>query len=423
VWDDGGMVAPGTTRIAAPGWARLRRSVAELPPVVVDGSLAAAMVGVTIWLGLDYDVAGFRGFDLQAAVLTCAANLPLALRRLAPMRVLLVTCLAAACFFVAGYMPGFNLFGPLLALYTVVASRPLRTAVIGAAATVATIFQSGMAARSYSVATATAQALVATAVAWVFGTGARRLADRNARLLELTEQLRQEREERARAAVVAERVSIARELHDVVAHHMSVISVQAGLARYLLPAGPPAVRSALDTIAGTSHEALEEMRRMLSVLRVVTAKERLDGGFDEPAPGLARLGDLVERVRAAGVPVELTVTGQVADLPPGADLCAYRVVQESLTNVLKHARSARTTVALDYGSDSLVVRVSDAGPGPAPRRAGPPSGHGLMGMRERARLYGGTVSTGPAPGGGFEVTLTLPVPATADAARTLSVRA
>jgi signal transduction histidine kinase len=397
------MPVRGPTRV--PG-RLLRRRLAHLPPIAVDGSLAVAMAGVTIWLGFDYDVAGFRAFDRQAVLLTCLASLPLTLRRSAPMPVLLVSCSAAAWFFAERYMPGFNVVGPLLALYTVVASRPLRTAVIGAVLTAATIFHSGLAAGGNSVPTAAAQALVATASACVFGAGARRLADRNRRLLELSERLRQEREERARLAVLAERVSIARELHDVIAHHMSVISVQAGVARYLLPPGPAAVGDALDTIAAAGHEAMAEMRRMLAVLRTVTAREEADGA---PAPGLARLDDLVERVRAAGVPVEVTVAGPVVALPPGADLCAYRMVQESLTNVLKHAGSARTTVALDYRPGALVVRVSDDGPGVAPSLAGP--AHGLAGMRERALLYGGTLSAGAAPDGGFAVTLTMPVPA------------
>jgi signal transduction histidine kinase len=229
--------------------------------------------------------------------------------------------------------------------------------------------------------------------------------------VELTEQLHQGREERARAAVMEERVRIARELHDVVAHHMSVISVHAGLGRYVLASDPGAAGAALDTIAGTSREAMNEMRRLLAVLRVATAKLTADGGSDEPAPGLARLDDLVERVRAARVSVDVTVTGTAVALPSGADLCVYRVVQEALTNVLKHAASARTTVSLDYRPDALVVRVSDDGPGLSLAPADRAPGHGLVGMRERAGLYGGTLSTGPGPDGGFAVTLALPIPA------------
>jgi signal transduction histidine kinase len=410
----GVTAAVSSRRLASLRWKRLSRRLLSLPPVAVDGSLAAAMVGVTIWIGFDYDVAGFRDFDRQAILLTCLANLPLVLRRSMPMPVLLLTCLAAAWFFSEGYMPSFNLFGPLLALYTVVASQSLRRAVIGAALTAAVIFDSGLVVGIYSVPTAAAQAAVATAVACVFGAGARRLADRNERLLELTEQLRRGREELARAAVMEERVRIARELHDVVAHHMSVISVHAGLGRYVLSADPATVGDALDTIALTSRQAMQEMRRLLAVLRVATAQERTDGSSDEPAPGLARLDDLAERVRAAGVPVEVKITGSVVALPPGADLCAYRVVQESLTNVLKHAGSAATTVAVDYQPGAVVIRVSDEGPGLTPAPAGRVPGHGLLGMRERASLYGGTLSTGPGPDGGFAVLLALPVPTPAE---------
>jgi signal transduction histidine kinase len=257
-------VSPSRRPLLSESWKQLGPRLLRLPPIAVDGALAAAMVGVTIWLGFEYHNTLFRDFDRQAVLLTCLASLPLALRRTAPMPVLVVSCLAAVWFFTEQYMPGFNLFGPLLALYTVVASRPLRTVVIGAGLTTATVIDSGVAASALTLPTASAQALVATAVACVFGTGARRLSDRNERLLELTEQLRHEREERARTAVLEERVRIARELHDVVAHHMSVISVHAGLGRYVLASDPGAAGAALDTIAGTSREAMNEMRRLLA---------------------------------------------------------------------------------------------------------------------------------------------------------------
>jgi signal transduction histidine kinase len=419
--------APPNRRPRSPGfplWERWLAVRPRFPPLAVDGSLAVAMTGVTIWLGSAYHVAGFLDFDLQAVLLTCLASLPLALRRVAPLPVLLISCFAAVWFFHEQYMPGFNVFGPLLALYTVVALKSRRTALIGAVFTSLTIVASGMAAEGFSIPTAMAQSLMATAIAWVFGDGARRLADRNRLLVELTEQLRREREERARTAVVEERVRIARELHDVVAHHMSVISVHTGLAQYVLSSDRETVRDALETIAVTSHQALEEMRRMLAVLRAATAHERTEVGSEEPAPGVARVGDLVERMRVAGIPVEVTVTGEVVALPPGADLCVYRVVQESLTNVLKHAGFARTTVTLDYQPGTLVVRVIDDGPlsAPASAPAANPEarepGHGLMGMRERACLYGGTLSAEPTADGGFAVTLTLPVPAAVEGAVT-----
>ncbi|MFG1891057.1 sensor histidine kinase [Micromonospora sp. NPDC049051] len=386
---------------------RLRQRLHDVPATVVDAAVATAIVTVTAWMGRDYQLPGFREFDAAALVLTCLANIPLAARRRAPMAVLLTCCAAVAWFLNLGYVPSLNLFGPLLAMYTVAATRPTRNAVPGAAATATVIFYSGMVIEVYTPWTALAQALVATLVAWLFGAGARRLADRNHRLLALAEELRREREARARSAVVAERIRIARELHDVVAHHMSVISVQAGLARYVLATDPPTVGAALDTIADSSHEALEEMRRMLALLRVSDTDPRGEGDGRDPAPGLGRLDELVERIRAAGVQVTVVVVGSPRPLPPGADLCAYRVVQESLTNVLKHARGARASVTLDYGqSERLTIWVADDGPG-AP--GGPAHGHGLAGMRERARLYGGSLYAGTAPGGGFTVTLSLPV--------------
>lgn len=390
-------------------WDQLRQRLSDVPSVLVDGAIATGIVVVTSWLGRDYHTPGFREFDTVALALTCLANLPLALRRRAPMLVLLTSCAAVTWFFSLGYVPSFNVYGPLLALYTVAAMRSTRTTLVGVAVTAGVLFASGLVMGSYTVWSSIAQALVSTAVAWLFGTGARRLADRNQRLLDLTEQLRREREDRAHRAVVAERVRIARELHDVVAHHVSVVSVQANLARYVLSSDLATTGRALDTIVDTSHEALEEMRRMLALLRISETDRHGEGRSHDPAPGLARLDELVERVRRAGVPVRVVVVGTATPLPSGADLCAYRIVQESLTNVLKHARGAQAVVRLDYGEPGqLTMQVSDDGPGAAP---GPVTGHGLVGMGERAALYGGILHAGPGPAGGFVVTLTLPVPA------------
>jgi signal transduction histidine kinase len=183
---------------------------------------------------------------------------------------------------------------------------------------------------------------------------------------------------------------------------MSVISVQAGLARYVMGSDPDTASGALDTVLGTTAEALDEMRRMLALLRTD------DGEPYHPAPGLDRLDDLVERVRGAGVPVDLVVTGDRRPLAPGVDLCAYRVVQECLTNVLKHAGPASATVTLKYEPDRLVARVEDDGCRPAAAQPEQAGGHGLIGMRERARLYGGTLAAGRRAEGGYAVVLTLP---------------
>ncbi|WP_404952685.1 sensor histidine kinase [Streptomyces sp. 147326] len=244
---------------------------------------------------------------------------------------------------------------------------------------------------------------------------------------ELTFQLRRQQEENARRALTEERVRIARELHDVVAHHMSVISLQAGVASYVFPTNPELSRQALDTIAGASREALEEMRRMLVLLRVGQeglpegsvdpddADDALeDGGAYAPAPGLGLLDPLLERVRGAGVRATMEVVGSPTPLPQGMALCVYRVIQEALTNVLKHAGPTRADVTIRYETRTIEVCVVDEGIGGLPPNTSMTPGHGLIGMVERAKIYGGTVTAGPRALGGFEVRLVLPAPATGD---------
>ncbi|MFF1303307.1 sensor histidine kinase, partial [Streptomyces sp. NPDC058307] len=252
---------------------------------------------------------------------------------------------------------------------------------------------------------------VTVAVLWVTGDRSRRLAERGERLAVLSEQLRLEQEEKEQQAVMAERMSIARELHDVIAHHVSAISVQTGLAGYVFTSDPRTARTALETIAGSAHEAMAEMRRMLVVLREGTERAQEGVGGHTAAPGLGRLDQLARRVEAAGVSVEVRITGAPFALPPGVDLCVYRVIQEALTNVMKHAPAASASVWVHFDEGAVRVRVADDGQGAIPvgTTAGP-AGHGLIGMRERAGIYGGTVTAGPAPQGGFEVALTVPLP-------------
>ncbi|HWJ82136.1 MAG TPA: histidine kinase [Nocardioides sp.] len=217
--------------------------------------------------------------------------------------------------------------------------------------------------------------------------------------------LEREQAEAARRAVAEERARIARELHDVVSHAIAVTVLQSRGARRKLGSDDAAVRTALDAIEQTNAAALGDMRRLLAVLRDTEgAEERADQR--EPQPSLARLDQLVEEVRAAGLPVELTLDGNRAAVPPGVDLSAYRIVQEALTNVLKHAgRQATAAVRLVFGPEELVVRVSDTGAGDG---HGGGSGHGLLGLRERVAVVGGQLDAGPAAGGGFEVLARLP---------------
>ncbi|GHI05492.1 ATPase [Streptomyces cellostaticus] len=370
-------------------------------PLAVDTLIAVAMAVVAVLLGQESRSQGWPELDARAYALVALAHLPVALRGRWPVGVFAAVQAAALVYTTLGYWPVVCTFGSMLALYTVASVRPVRTALACAACMTALWAYAGVVSHTPSMASVLGQALLYCSVLVWFGHLARRSA-------ELTRRLRAEQAERARRAVAQERGRIARELHDVVAHHMSVISVQAGLARFVFDSDPGKARGALGTIGDTSGEALEELRRMLQVLR----EEDPQAPEGAPMPTLARLGDLVDRVRSGGLPVDLAVEGTERPLPPGVELCAYRVVQEALTNVLKHAGPARARVQLRYGSHDLTVRVTDDGEGVNPDRVSTGAGHGLIGMRERAKLYGGAISVGPRAEGGYQVQLTLPTSAT-----------
>jgi signal transduction histidine kinase len=210
-----------------------------------------------------------------------------------------------------------------------------------------------------------------------------------------------ERDLAAREAVVEERARIARELHDVIAHHVSMIVLQAGAERRVLHGANPSTREVLETVERTGRSALNEMRRLLGMLRS-DANEPL-----APQPGLSDVPTLVTQLRDAGLRVELHVEGERRELPVGIELSAYRIVQEALTNALKHAGEARASVDIRYGSDSLELEIADDGTGgSAPVSSG---GHGLVGMRERVALCGGRLDAGRRPSGGFAVRVLLPI--------------
>lgn len=241
--------------------------------------------------------------------------------------------------------------------------------------------------------------IVIGSVIWLIAYALRRRGQRTAELEARASRLEREQEELVRAGIAAERRRIARDLHDVIAHSLSVMIVQAGAARLLLDDDPERARASASAVEETGHEALVEVRRLLGML-----------GNEErglaPRPGLAALSALVEHVRAAGLSVEVSVEGKPHALPPGIDLTAYRIVQESLTNALRHAGPARTDVKVSYEHDSLQLEIAN-------QRGhdghGGGSGHGLVGMRERAALYGGELQCGPLPTGGYVVRARLPV--------------
>ncbi|MCC8243034.1 sensor histidine kinase [Saccharothrix luteola] len=365
----------------------------------LDTAAAVAMVATAWLVGRQYAPTSW-GADPVAYGLTAAIFLPFALRRRAPVLVLATSTSALVAFLALGYdQLALNFWGPVLLLYTVAALRPPRVTARCTAAVVLTLLWAALVA-GLPWYIAVAEAVVIPTVAWAMGNVGRELALRNRQLAVLTEQLRTEQELRTERALTEERLRIARELHDVVAHHMSVIAVQTGLAGYVFDDDPTTARAAVDTIGATSREALREMRRLLMLLR--TADEPGDSALN-----LAHLPELVERLRATGLPVTLDLTpAEVERLPPGLQLCAYRVVQEALTNVIKHAGLAATVVQVRREADRLTVRVANEPGTPSASDSG--AGLGLITMTERAALYQGTLSAGLRVDGGFVVELTLP---------------
>jgi signal transduction histidine kinase len=243
--------------------------------------------------------------------------------------------------------------------------------------------------------------LVTFSVAWILGFAlGGRLRETDA-ARRLAEQVEAEREEQAGLAVAEERARIARELHDVVGHSVSVMTVQASAVRRLLEDDQEKEREALLVVEQTGREALAEMRRMVGVLRRPDEAPAL-----APQPSLEHIEKLVAHTRETGLPVELRVEGMPTQLPAGVDTTAYRIVQEALTNAVKHARATKAEVVVRYSDGTVELTVSDDGRGGGD---GGGSGHGLVGMRERVSVYGGELEAGPQPGGGFRLRATLPV--------------
>jgi signal transduction histidine kinase len=249
------------------------------------------------------------------------------------------------------------------------------------------------------------------ALAWVLGDSIRTRRAYLAQLEERAARLEKEREAQAKVAVAAERARIARELHDVVAHNVSVMVVQADGAAYVMDTAPDQARKALETISGTGRQALAEMRRLLGVLRT---GEHQESGEYVPQPDVEQLDDLIEQCRIAGLPVDFKVEGTPRPLPSGVELTAYRIVQEALTNTRKHGGpNTGASVRLVYFDDGLGLLVEDDGKG-APHElyeegGADGQGHGLIGMRERVGMVGGTLDAGPRPGGGFRISALLPL--------------
>jgi len=354
----------------------LALAIPSLVQVTIIDPIAARPVGVLVVLGSTLPLAWRRVYPIPAALVGTVIWL-------VPTDGYLYLGFVAAFllyYSVAVYVPDVRRFGAVVAigLVVTVASTAMRSEVVG----------------EYF------GALPAVLVPALAGRVVRRLREQTRRLEELAEHLERERERAERSAVIAERGRIARELHDVVAHGVSVIAIQADAAEAALDRDPALARAPLQTIHGSAKESLAEMRRLLGVLR-----EDGDGGALAPQPGLAQLPELVERVRATGLDVTFETGGAASHVAPSLDLSAYRIVQEALTNVRKHAAGAGARVRVTWEPRALVLEVRDDGPGGSPNG----SGHGLVGMRERVRLHGGELHAGPVNGGGFAVIARLPL--------------
>jgi signal transduction histidine kinase len=298
----------------------------------------------------------------------------------------------------------------LVAVYTIAARLPWCIALPLTASAIAVYeIASGIAHGGFSFADCMTS-LVPIAAAFVVGVYAGTRVAYIDSLRARAEQLAREHDLLAQQAAADERVRIARELHDVVAHHLSLVTVQAGALQTQLQPDDPA-RVTAEVIAKTGRQAMDEMRRMLGVLRLGDGVASLGR---RPQPTIADVRELVDETRAAGVDAELVIEGEARQLPEAVELSAYRIVQEALTNVLRHAGQVGCSIQIAYDDDSLRVTVRDNGSASPAAKAD--AGHGIVGMRERVALFGGTLFAGPKPGGGFAVEATLPVhvpPATA----------
>jgi signal transduction histidine kinase len=370
------------------------------------------------------------GIQLMGAwiplLLAVVVALPVGLRRRDPVGALILALAGCSVIVAVGDEISRGAFVPLaFVLFTVAATCRLRVAVAGLTASLALLVVEGLimsfSGRGSGPATGVALVLI---IVWMIGISAQQRRSYTARV----------REQVATTAVTEERLRIARELHDVVAHSMTVVAVQAGFGEYVFDHEPAQAREALGAIQHVTREALADMQRLLGVLRQDGTGQPADGQARDgrpadgqkpvrqlqlaPAPGLADLDRLVSTTAGAGVRVNVTRTGEHRDIPAAIDQSAFRIVQESLTNVVKHSGASSCWVSVRYEDASLSVEITDHGAGPAAGRdwslaAREPNGtgHGILGMRERVSLTGGEFTAGPLPEGGFRVAARFPLPA------------
>jgi signal transduction histidine kinase len=387
----------------------MRRALGHMDPLLIDGIATLVVFAVLAQqLITKHPLPGQHPTTVLTWLLGVVSIAPILTHRRFP-RTSVAVCLGAVAIYATGHYvayPGFAIFVLTfdMALHS---EEQVSVPTLFASAVVLGVAVDLQPAKVAVLATYLASE-ICVGLAWLAGWTLRRRRAQWAELHARAERLEREREEEARRAVTEERLRIARELHDVIAHSMSVIAVQSAVGNHVIDSQPAEARQALAAIEATSRSALTEMRRLLGVLR----QEGEPRGSLTPAPGLADLATLVSQVQDAGLKVWINVDGQRGPVPPGIDLSAYRIVQEALTNVIKHSGSSSANVTISYRPDSVTVEVTDPGAeAPAARvpaqRTG--SGHGIIGIRERVAVFGGEFTAGPGPDGGFRVRACFPI--------------
>ena len=375
---------------------------------LIDVAIAVVLtvLALTTVAGRTNASADFRNDDVLGAVLVASQTLPLVLRRVLPFGVFLVINAAVIAHSAIGYeVVQAGTFGSLIAFYGAASMTDTRRGII--AGIIGALSMAGFFATNrgeWDVADI-ATTSGTWAIAWLAGTFIRLRGEQAEAAGARVASLEIERDARAREAVADERARMARELHDIVGHALNVIVIQAAGARRVFDTRPEVSREALASIESAGREALSDMERMLGVLRATEAGETAGG----PQPGLGDLPGLAAHVAEAGIPVEVDIEGERHDIPASVDLSAFRIVQEALTNSLKHSGASRASVKVRYEPDEVEVEVVDNGRGATAQRPERSiGGRGHLGMRERVSLFGGEISVGPVTGGGYRVQARLP---------------
>jgi signal transduction histidine kinase len=391
----------------------LRERAERIDPFIADVALALVLTALVVGplratvlhggalAGLRPGVA--RQVPILAYVLAAATTLPLAFRRQAPGLVLIIVSIATAAYMSGPFPPSTISFGPMIAMYTVATRSERRRAAVYAMFAVGTTV--GILVSTFSEARWVAEVVMLVALviaAALYGDATRNRRDYVSAVEMRAIEAERTREEEALRRVNEERVRIAREVHDTVAHSLSIVAVQSGAALTVFETDPDQVRTSLQGISATSRDALKGLRSMIDVLRTGPEDAQLT-----PVPDLRRLDDLVESVRDAGFAVASNLMGDIDELPAVISTSAYRIVQEALTNAVRHSNADRIDVTISVG-DSCRIHVADNGQGPVADTV-ERGGHGLVGMRERVAALGGEFSSGEGEDGGFQITASIPM--------------